>query len=73
MRKKLQLDLDDLKVESFETTPIRRKKEAGTVRAYATDQDTCNPMDCRESIILSCIGSCFNTCVCPPTSPIECL
>ena len=58
--KKLKLDLDDLRVDSFDTTPTAGASERGTVfgqyletapRWCATDGDTCD----------TCGGSCDGT------------
>jgi hypothetical protein len=58
--KKLKLDLDDLRVDSFDTTPAAAAGERGTVhgqypetyRGCNTDEETCD----------SCFGSCGDTC-----------
>jgi hypothetical protein len=40
--KKIKLNLDDLKVQSFETTPARAGSAAGTVFGYIASCDNCD-------------------------------
>ncbi len=66
--KKLKLNLDDLKVESFETTP-EQPKPKGTVvgNAEPTELQPCdyseNPTDCLcVTYAATCPNTCYNTC-----------
>ena len=66
--KKMKLSLDDLKVESFQTTPDAGEGEKGTVFGYLTQDlticdtcDTCNA-SCNGTCNASCGGTCGNTC-----------
>jgi hypothetical protein len=40
---KLKLNLDDLKVESFDTTPMLADQSKGAVYGYDTQQVSCEP------------------------------
>lgn len=83
--KKMKLSLDDLKVESFQTTPENDANE-GTVFGYITPGpgNTCDP-GCTDTLQASCNGTCDDptcstceptcgsTCGCPPvTCPEMC-
>jgi len=49
--KKLKLNLDDLKVESFETTPETEKRRPGTVYGFVpvfTEAESCLPVNCND-------------------------
>ncbi len=87
--KKLELNLDDLKVESFETTPADSRRGRGTVFGYSefTEFASCGP-DCTpgdyggqtydggETCDASCAdGTCQLTCAftCMPTCGVSCL
>ena len=52
--KKLKLDLDDLKVESFQTTPGAQQEGQGTVQGYITQDLTlceeCTSPDLRQHL-----------------------
>jgi hypothetical protein len=50
--KKLRIRLDELSIESFDTTP-EMARERGTVRGHGSVFETC--------LDLSCEGSCFQT------------
>ncbi len=70
--KKIQLVLDELQVESFDTTPVEEKQSEGTVMGYIP---TFNDPTCPAAI--SCGFSCDNntcigSCGCP-TFEISCL
>jgi hypothetical protein len=52
--RKLNLELDDLSVETFETSSFT--EERGTVRGYDTGEVLCG-----ESDVVSCGGSCYVT------------
>ena len=62
--KKIKLDLDDLKVESFDTTPEDREREQGTVFGYFTCPTICSCVD-------TCENTCDDTCM-GPTCNIVC-
>ena len=84
--KKLKLNIDDLKVESFETSNIF-SENYGTVKGFECNgvnssggpshDETC-PFSCRNSCQNSCGGSCGPTCngdtcgSCDPTCGISC-
>jgi hypothetical protein len=81
--KKLKLNLEDLKVESFETS-INQKKRIGTIKGFAppfteTNCIQCEPTEQVECPTLSCGGTCPNTCLntcaatCPDTCPVSCI
>ncbi len=60
--KKLKLDLNDLKVESFKISPSI-KKESGTVQAYEKELSALNPESgCPGTCIHTCAVTCFNSC-----------
>ncbi len=65
--KKMKLSLDDLKVESFETTPESKDDSQGTVFAYFTPGlgNTCDP-GCTNATCgptcATCDSTCVNTC-----------
>ncbi|MCG8454976.1 MAG: pinensin family lanthipeptide [Holophagales bacterium] len=64
--KKLKLDLDDLKVESFETTPETGEEAKGTVYGYITQDlticDGCNDPTNQNTCASTCGSTCGNTC-----------
>lgn len=64
--KKIKLDLDDLKVESFETTP---ESEDGGVFGYASCP-TCTGPTCygAETCQTRCPATCFESCGEPPNT-----
>ena len=80
--KKLNLDLDQLTVESFDTSVAR--KANGTVRAFGWTETSCQQIicDCGPTNVTcetycneftcadSCEGTCGDSCVniCPPTN-----
>jgi hypothetical protein len=60
--KKIKLDLDDLKVESFDTTP------EGTVYGYGTCPTFCGTCAGQATCDSTCYASCGGTCdTCPAT------
>ena len=69
--KKLKLNLEDLKVESFQTTPEAEGSEEGTVFGFGehTGQTYCDapcfPTICNENTCngFTCGGTCSNTCL----------
>lgn len=67
--KKLALSLEELSVESFDTTP-RSGRGGGTVQAHDNSDSTCYDIDCVCTGGLTCVGSCNgtcdNTCRCEP-------
>jgi len=56
--KKLKLQLEDLRIDSFETTPAEKWK--GTVVGRAPTVDFCSVSNCP-----TCDGTCYRTC--PPS------
>ena len=84
--KKLKLDLDDLKVESFETTP-ETGNPRGTVVGYGDTFGRCETFDlitcfepcetstCGHTCARTCNNTCGSTCGCTDTdtSWIGCL
>lgn len=71
--KKLKLNLDDLKIESFETN--NKKFPKGTAIGQGTLYPSCVPTQCTyETVDLeSCNGfTCDNTCGCPPNTKFPC-
>ena len=66
--KKLKLNMDELKVESFETSTIESQKN-GTVKGFATQEVTrcfvCTEIGdtCDSTCIGTCDPTCPNTCV----------
>jgi hypothetical protein len=76
--KKLKLDLDDLRVDSFSATPVRPR--AGTVAARELDTDVCYTMDelcffddgygTGQNTVGTCIGPTY---CCPVTWKQTCL
>ena len=70
--KKLKLDLDELKVASFETDSLK-KKTGGTVYGNVTwtevpvncTYETCWVQSCFDSCIQSCAFECHGTAGCP--------
>lgn len=56
--KKIQLSLDELKVESFEVTPTAESRGRGTIFAYVSEElgPTCD-LSC-----VTCAPSCQPTC-----------
>ncbi len=70
--KKLKLDLDDLKVESFETTPADSRRGGGTLFGYTAAPSDCNTCElaggltnqtCGNTCAHTCFGiTCGNTC-----------
>lgn len=71
--KKITLDLDDLKVESFETT-AEASDAPGTVHGYITRDltlcDQCTDSTCGSTCGGSCSPTCTNTCA--PTCAQTC-
>lgn len=69
--KKLRLELDELRVDTFATTPMAGD-EKGTVHGHVTwtcetlpfeDTDTtCPPPTARATCANSCYGSCYGSC-----------
>ncbi len=60
--KKLNLNLEDLKVESFDTLPRALNDQEGTVQGYGTPPlISCGETACDETC-LSCDPSCNGTC-----------
>lgn len=55
--KKLSLNLDELRVESFATSPDGRTVR-GTVKAFVTTDDITDPDD-QWSARVSCLGTCL--------------
>lgn len=57
---KLKLRIEELAVDSFEaaTAPAEAR---GTVRANASDPNTCYPVFCYSGVE-SCLGTCEETC-----------
>ncbi len=71
---KLKLDLDELQVESFATTPTKGRNGQGTV--YANASLICSNRTCEEPTMketcgdnFTCLATCPNTC---DTCPISC-
>ena len=71
MRKKLTLDLDDLRVDSFDTTPAATADARGTVfgnvdtiQYGCSDGASCNSCEgsCNSCTCYSACGSCCATC-----------
>ena len=65
MSKKLSLSLDDLQVESFHTTPEKKKEGQGTVYGYITQDltlcDTCTDSTCGSTCDSTCSSTCSST------------
>lgn len=62
--KKLTLDLDALRVETFEPLPAERR-ESGTVRGYIYNSESLEPASefCQQpSQFGTCEASCYGTC-----------
>ncbi|HEX8697113.1 MAG TPA: hypothetical protein VF746_32135 [Longimicrobium sp.] len=66
--RKFRLDVEDLRVDTFATTP-EPARGAGTVDAFATGQvGTCFDPSCRprlcpqETVEATCPATCYNTC-----------
>jgi hypothetical protein len=57
---KLKLNIEQLSVDSFEAAPAAAEAQ-GTVRANASDPQTCYPVLCYSGAE-SCLGSCDPTC-----------
>lgn len=57
---KLKLRIEELAVDSFEAAPVS-SEASGTVRANASDRNSCYPMVCYSGI-WSCLESCEETC-----------
>lgn len=75
--KKLKLDLDDLQVESFHTTPGSARLDGGTVQGYTGEQciPTVEGPTCSTCQGWTCDPSCNGTCggaSCDPTSCSTC-
>lgn len=72
--KKLKLNLDDLKIDSFETTKVSIETK-GTVNGNVSELGTCTCPDptgclaCQVSPQTDCIISCWAE-ACPPTTII---
>jgi hypothetical protein len=68
--KKLSLNLDKLRVETFEPLPVETD-ERGTVRAHQPTNPNANTCDPLEG---TCFGfTCFRTCICTgPANPGTC-
>jgi hypothetical protein len=66
---KLRLEMDGLRVETFETTAAAERGRGGTVRGNdashpyqcATGDPSCPDTACQETCGLSCGGSCIAT------------
>ncbi len=67
--KKLKLNLEDIKIESFQTSEV--KIEKGTVQANASGSHIhCH--DCEETFAGTCLGTCvWQDPTCDPTSPCQ--
>ena len=75
--KKLKLNLDDLKVESFQVTPEDEAAGEGTVEGYCYDCETFFGPSCRVCPTDVCTNNTLcgqNTCAatCPNTCPNTC-
>lgn len=57
---KLKLNVEDLAVDSFDSAPASSEAH-GTVRANASDPNTCYPVVCYSGR-WTCIDSCQDTC-----------
>jgi hypothetical protein len=57
---KLKLRIEELAVDSFQAAPATAQGR-GTVRAHASDPNTCYPMICYSGH-WTCIDSCQDTC-----------
>ncbi len=71
--KKLKLDLNDLKVESFETNPHFVKRQ-GTVQGFKTETaNTCDEA-CQATLDSCIVTNCGSTCgaTCDATCPATC-
>lgn len=79
--KKLKLNIDDLKVESFETNNNTEQKE-GTINGFAINTkgngDSCS-LTCHDTCLTceqhTCLNTCYETCAgasCDPTCGISC-
>jgi len=82
--KKMKLSLDDLKVESFQTTPENDADREGTVFGFISPGpgNTCDP-GCTDTLQASCNGTCDDptcstcgstcgsSCGCPPVTCIQ--
>lgn len=71
--KKLRLNLDELKVESFETVLHQNKKGTAFGQGVSQDTDPTTPCDCGGgggTVGVSCGGSCIATC--PNTCAYTC-
>ncbi len=71
---KLKLNLDDLKVESFDTTPMQLERSRGTVYGYNhTEEVGCEPA---TPGVPTCAGAtCYALCSwggCTPTPGFSC-
>jgi hypothetical protein len=72
MKKKLKLSLDDIRIESFDTTGSP-KDEAGTVHAR-TDQDTdCMAWSCVTNCVFGCYTQAIHITDCGPTCEGSCI
>jgi len=70
--KKLALSLEDLAVESFDTTP-RPGRTRGTVQAHDISDSTCYDVDCWCGTRVSCDGSCYDGDSCADTCGDTCV
>lgn len=57
--KKLKLNLEDLKIESFQTDSIS-KKSKGTIKGFITNTDPRCNTECAGGN--TCQNTCYNTC-----------
>ena len=51
---KLKLDLNDLTIESFDTTPPQQGQAGGTVRGHDTQDTQCGQFTCGDTEPASC-------------------
>ena len=61
MQKKLRLDLEDLSVESFDTTPSEHRREGTVFAQQCTCYTNCTCPGC-PTCDASCNGTCGGTC-----------
>lgn len=62
---KLRLRLDDLEVDSFDTTPRKGRAGEGTVYGFVTSLTACNTCivtDCSCATVCTCQATCSYTC-----------
>jgi hypothetical protein len=72
MKKKLKLSLDDIRIESFDTTSSPQD-EAGTVRARTNMETDCEWWSCVTNCYFGCYTDAINFTDCGPTCNHTCV